>query len=192
LDDAAGGSVYLRLSTLQHEQPKRAMTEALAGDIIDGAYWMRPPGPNPSVVVACQGAIAGEAIQAAGLLGEDHRDIGLLAITSADRLHSRWHTAERARQRGLPCPEPCGAPPATARPRLRYRFGLRRPSHNPGVAWKRAWPSTEGAWRRPFRASRNQRRPLSALRNRCQRHRARCAGRSTGTPRPPYQGACVT
>jgi pyruvate dehydrogenase E1 component len=44
--------------------------------------------------------VAPEAIVATGLLAEDRRDIGLLAITSADRLHADWQTAERARQRG--------------------------------------------------------------------------------------------
>jgi pyruvate dehydrogenase E1 component len=34
------------------------------------------------------------------LLAEDRRDIGLLAITSADRLNAGWQAAERSRQRG--------------------------------------------------------------------------------------------
>jgi len=33
-------------------------------------------------------------------MAEDRRDIGLLAITSADRLNAGWHAAERARQSG--------------------------------------------------------------------------------------------
>ena len=33
-------------------------------DIIDGAYWMRPPGPNCQLVVAYTGAVAPEAIEA--------------------------------------------------------------------------------------------------------------------------------
>ena len=37
---------------------------------------------------------------ATGLLAEDRRDVGLLAITSADRLNAGWQAAERARQRG--------------------------------------------------------------------------------------------
>lgn len=101
LRDQTGGSVYLRLSTRPLEQPHRAMTAELSRDIVNGAYWMRPPGPNASVVIAYQGVVAPEAIAATGLLAEDRRDVGLLAITSADRLNAGWQAAERARQRGM-------------------------------------------------------------------------------------------
>jgi len=47
------------------------------------------------------GAIAPEAIEAVGLMAEDRRDVGLLAITSADRLNAGWTAAQRARERGL-------------------------------------------------------------------------------------------
>jgi pyruvate dehydrogenase E1 component len=100
LRDETGGSVYLRLSTRPVEQPARAMSPDLAQDVVNGAYWLRRPGPNASVVIAYQGAIAPEAIAATGLLAEDRRDVGLLAITSADRLNAGWQAAERARQRG--------------------------------------------------------------------------------------------
>lgn len=102
LRDQTGGSVYLRLSTRTIEQPQRAMTEDLAQDIIDGAYWLRRPGPNADTVIAFTGAVAPEAIEAVGLIAEDRRDVGLLAVTSADRLNAGWQAAERARQRGQP------------------------------------------------------------------------------------------
>ena len=101
LRDKVGGSVYLRLSTRTIDQPRRAMTPDLAEDIINGAYWIRRPGPNAQVVVAYTGAIAPEAIEAVGLMGEDRRDIGLLAVTSADRLNAGWTAAARARENGL-------------------------------------------------------------------------------------------
>ena len=101
LRDATGGSVYLRLSTRPIEQPVRPMTAEFERDIVDGAYWMRKPGPNAQVIIAYTGAVAPEAIEAAGLLGEDRRDIGLLAITSADRLNAGWTAAHRAREAGL-------------------------------------------------------------------------------------------
>lgn len=88
LDD--GGSVYLRLSTKPVEQPQREMTPELAADIIKGAYWLRKPGPNCELVIAYQGVIAQEAILAAGHLGEFRRDIGVLAITSADRIYAEF------------------------------------------------------------------------------------------------------
>ena len=100
LHDAAGGAAYLRLSTRTIEQPRRAMTRALADDIVAGAYWLREPGPNAEIVVAYAGAPAPEAIAAVGLMGEDRRDVGLLAITSADRLHAGWTAACAAREAG--------------------------------------------------------------------------------------------
>ena len=77
------------------------ITPELRQAIIDGAYWLRRPGPNCQVVVAYTGAIAPEAIQALGLMAEDRRDVGLLAVTSADRLNAGWTAAQRARERGL-------------------------------------------------------------------------------------------
>ncbi|MGC1779430.1 MAG: transketolase [Xanthobacteraceae bacterium] len=101
LRDETGGSVYLRLSTRPVEQITREMTPRLRHAIVDGAYWLREPGPNCQVVVAYTGAIAPEAINAVGLMAEDRRDTGLLAITSADRLNAGWTAACRARERGL-------------------------------------------------------------------------------------------
>ena len=101
LRDETGGSVYLRLSTRPVEQIARVMTPALEQDIVDGAYWLRPPGPNAEVVIAYTGAVAPEAIEAVGMIGQDRRHVGLLAVTSADRLNAGWTAASRARERGL-------------------------------------------------------------------------------------------
>jgi pyruvate dehydrogenase E1 component len=101
LRDETGGSVYLRLSTRPVEQIQREMTPDLRGGIVDGAYWLRKPGPIAQVIVAYTGAIAPEAIEAVGLMAEDRRDVGLLAVTSADRLNAGWSAAQRARERGL-------------------------------------------------------------------------------------------
>jgi len=101
LRDETGGSVYLRLSTRPVEQIERKMTPDLAQQIVDGAYWQRLPGPNAQVIVAYTGAIAPEAIEAVGLMAEDRRDVGLLAVTSADRLNAGWTAAQRARERDL-------------------------------------------------------------------------------------------
>ena len=100
LRDAAGGAVYLRLSTRQIEQPRRAMTPALERSIVDGAYWLREPGPNPEIVVVYTGVLAPEAIEAVGMMAEDRRDVGLLAVTSADRLYAGWSAAQTAREQG--------------------------------------------------------------------------------------------
>src|SRR6202022_2071740 len=116
-----GGSVYLRLSTRTLEQPQRIMTPDLQKDITDGAYWLRRPGPNWGLEVAYAGAVAPEAIEAIGLIGESRRDVGLPAITSAGRLPSGWAAARKLprHRRGLqhlghiekllaPLPRDCG------------------------------------------------------------------------------------
>ncbi|MGY0575240.1 transketolase [Bradyrhizobium sp. RDM12] len=120
-DPGEGGSVYLRLSTRSIEQAQRIMTPELKQGITDGAYWLRKPGPNAELVIAYTGAVAPEAIEATGFIGESRRDIGLLAITSADRLHSGWTAARKLRRdrRGVqhlshiekllaPLPRDCG------------------------------------------------------------------------------------
>jgi pyruvate dehydrogenase E1 component len=101
LRDETGGSVYLRLSTRPIEQIPRDMTSELRQAIVDGGYWLREAGPNCQVVVAYTGAVAPEAIRAVGLMAEDRRDVGLIAVTSADRLNAGWTAACRARERGL-------------------------------------------------------------------------------------------
>jgi len=100
LRDETGGSVYLRLSTRPVEQPLRRPDPDFARNVIDGAYWLREPGPNAEVVIAYQGAVAPNAIEAAGRIAGDRRDIGVLAVTSADRLNAGWTAAQRARARG--------------------------------------------------------------------------------------------
>ena len=98
--DENGGSVYLRLSTRPLQQLSRTIDAALSREIVDGGYWLRRPDPSCDLVIAYMGAVAPEAIEAAGWLGEDYRGVGVLAITSADRLSAAWHVAQRARARG--------------------------------------------------------------------------------------------
>ncbi|TNF14648.1 MAG: transketolase [Rhodobacteraceae bacterium] len=100
LRDETGGSVYLRLTTKPLEQPGKRHDDAFRQGAIDGAYWLRPPGPNCEVVIAYQGAVADEAIAAAGIIAEGRRDIGVLAVTSADRLNAGWTAAQRERAHG--------------------------------------------------------------------------------------------
>ena len=102
LRDETGGSVYLRLSSLELEQPPARKGDGFRQDVIDGAYWWREPGPGCELVIAYQGVVANEAIAAAGMIGQDRRDIAVLAITSADRLNAGWQAAQRARGRGMP------------------------------------------------------------------------------------------
>jgi pyruvate dehydrogenase E1 component len=97
LSDAAGGSVYLRLSTRPVEQPSRVLSSEQQAGIIDGAYWMRRPGPNAEFVIVYQGCVAPEAIAAAGFAASSVRDVGVLAVTSSDRLFSGWTGMQKLR-----------------------------------------------------------------------------------------------
>jgi pyruvate dehydrogenase E1 component len=102
LRDETGGSVYLRLTTKPLEQPGRRADDAFRQGAIDGAYWLRPPGPNCEVVIAYQGAVADEAIAAAAgsgsrrasRCGRAGRDLGRPAERRLDRGSART----RARQ----------------------------------------------------------------------------------------------
>ena len=89
LQDEAGGSVYLRLSTRPLEQPRRRL-DGLADDIVAGGYWLKPPAPGAELAIAYTGAVAQEALAAHEMLLEDIPGAGLLAVTSADRLHADW------------------------------------------------------------------------------------------------------
>ncbi|WP_119462610.1 transketolase [Rhodospirillaceae bacterium SYSU D60014] len=99
-----GGSVYLRLSTKPVEQIRRPVTEDFSRSVIAGAYWLREPGPNCEAVIAYQGAIAPEVIAAAGMISEDRRDVGVLAVTSADRLYAEWKTSQQEYIQGRTAP----------------------------------------------------------------------------------------
>ena len=82
-----GGSVYLRLTTRQIAQPERP---AAPPAVLDGGYWLVPPGPESPVALVFAGAVAPEVLAAHAEMAEDLPDLGILAVTSADRLHADW------------------------------------------------------------------------------------------------------
>ena len=91
-----GQSVYFRLSTRPIEQPERPIGAEFQEAIIAGAYWLcEPQGGSELAIVYC-GAVAPEALAAHRDVAEDISGVGLLAITSPDRLHRNWRSA-RAR-----------------------------------------------------------------------------------------------
>ncbi len=102
LRDETGGSVYLRLSTRKLDQPANRHNASFREGAIDGAYWWREPGAGCELVIAYQGCIAPEAIAAADRIAEFQSGVGVLAVTSADRLNAGWTAAQRARRRGHP------------------------------------------------------------------------------------------
>ncbi|OKH87723.1 transketolase [Thalassospira sp. TSL5-1] len=100
MQDQDGGSVYLRLSTKPVDQPERDLDEATRSAIVRGGYWLCEPGENCKMVLAYCGAMAPEAIAAWEQLRDDHPGMGLLAVTSTDRLYNEWQDLERARLEG--------------------------------------------------------------------------------------------
>ncbi len=104
LRDQEGGSVYLRLSTRPLGQPRRAMSEALRADIIAGGYWLREPAPGAELAIVYTGAVAPGALAAFEAILEDMPGAGLLAVTSADRLHAGWSANGKIRREAGPRP----------------------------------------------------------------------------------------
>ena len=98
--DNKGGSVYLRLSTRPIDQINRTLDPVQRRNITDGGYWMRKPNPSTVVCIVAMGAVMPEAIEAAAYLGSERASVGVLAVTSADRLSAGWHGAQRSREQG--------------------------------------------------------------------------------------------
>ena len=94
-----GGAVYLRLSTRAIAQPERDMTETLRDDVLAGGYWLRPPAEGAEFAIVYSGAVVPEAADAHAQILEDIPGAGLLAVTSADRLHVGWRARGPARTR---------------------------------------------------------------------------------------------
>ncbi len=99
-NEEEGAAVYLRLSTRAIEQPARALSPELRREIVSGGYWLSQPGPSTRVVLAYQGTVSPEVIAAAGLMAEDRHGVGVLAVTSADRLYTEWRRAQAHRHQG--------------------------------------------------------------------------------------------
>ncbi|HOY76247.1 MAG TPA: transketolase [Hyphomonadaceae bacterium] len=97
-----GGSVYLRLSTRVIEQLPRKLSEAQAEEVIAGAYWLRRPEGSTPLAIAYTGAVAPEVMTALAQLAGRYRGLGVLAITSPDRLYADWQDARRASANGEP------------------------------------------------------------------------------------------
>ena len=85
-----GGSVYLRLTTRQIDQPRRRIDADLARAILAGGYWLKPPRRGSDLAIAFCGAVAPEVLEAAEAMADDLPDLGILNVVSADRLHADW------------------------------------------------------------------------------------------------------
>src|ERR687891_741939 len=94
-----GSSVYLRLSTRTIEQPEREMTERLRAAILAGGYWLREPAAGAELALVGAGAILPELLETADALADD-LPVGVLVITSADRLLEDWRAVQERRAQG--------------------------------------------------------------------------------------------
>ena len=99
IDDPAGESTYLRLSTRSIPQVERADDRWRDGALA-GGYWLREPGPDAEAAIVAMGAIMPEALAAWEDLSADVPGLGLLAITSPDLLHRGWTAAQAGRWNG--------------------------------------------------------------------------------------------
>lgn len=96
LQEPEGGSVYLRLSTRSIAQPDRRLDAQLERAILEGGYWLVEPAAGAELAVAFTGAVAPEAQAAVAAVAEELPGVGLLCVTSADRLFAGWRAAGRA------------------------------------------------------------------------------------------------
>jgi pyruvate dehydrogenase E1 component len=94
-----GSAVWLRLSTRQLPQPDRTIDPEA---VIAGGHWVVPPGQGARIALAYQGPVAPEVEAAFAEVASEEPGVGLLAITSPDRLHAGWIAAQRARRSGTP------------------------------------------------------------------------------------------
>ncbi|MGN6058115.1 MAG: transketolase [Sphingomicrobium sp.] len=99
IDDPAGESTYLRLSTRSIEQIERP-DDSWRNGALRGAYWLRAPGPDAEAAIVAMGAVMPEALAAWEELREDIPGLGLLSVTSPDLLHRGWTAAQAARWQG--------------------------------------------------------------------------------------------
>ncbi|MEP0392983.1 MAG: transketolase [Erythrobacter sp.] len=96
MQDADGSSAYIRLTTRAIQQLERK-DDGWKQDALAGAYWLREPKAGCEAAIAYCGAVAPEALSAWEQLEGDIPGLGLLAVTSPDRLHRDWSAARAGR-----------------------------------------------------------------------------------------------
>ena len=70
IDDPAGESTYLRLSTRSIQQVERS-DDGWREGALEGGYWLREPGPNAEAAIVAMGAVMPEALAAWEELSDD-------------------------------------------------------------------------------------------------------------------------
>jgi pyruvate dehydrogenase E1 component len=99
IDDPAGESTYLRLTTRSIRQVERENGDWREGALA-GGYWLREPGHNAEAAIVAMGAVMPEALAAWDELRHDIPGLGLLSVTSPALLHRGWTAAQAKRWSG--------------------------------------------------------------------------------------------
>ncbi len=99
MQEADGGSVYLRLSTRAISQIART-DDAWQQSALNGGYWLIAPSGACDTAIVFTGAIAPEVLAAHAELTEDLPGLGLLVVTSPDLLHRDWSARQAQRWTG--------------------------------------------------------------------------------------------
>ncbi|HEX2624412.1 MAG TPA: transketolase, partial [Sphingomicrobium sp.] len=99
IDDPAGESTYLRLSTRSIAQVERT-DDKWKQAALQGGYWLREPAAGSEAAIVAMGAVMPEALAAWEELSADLPGLGLLSVTSPDLLHRGWTEAQAARWSG--------------------------------------------------------------------------------------------
>ena len=99
IDDPAGESTYLRLSTRSVMQVERT-DESWKDGALKGAYWLREPADGAEAAIVAMGALMPEALAAWEELSSDIPGLGLLNVTSPDLVHRGWTAAQAKRWHG--------------------------------------------------------------------------------------------
>ena len=162
IDDPAGESTYLRLSTRCIRQVERS-DDGWREGALAGGYWLREPGADAEAAIVAMGAVMPEALAAWEELKEDVPGLGLLAVTSPDLLHRGWTAAQAARWGGERRAEPHRAALSPLVAQRRPRHHRRRRARVAVVARRSARPARRAARRREIRPDRQPRRPLCRL-----------------------------
>ena len=66
------------------------LSTTVAAAVLAGGYWLRSPEAGAEIALVGSGAVLPELLQAADALADDLPGLGILVVTSADRLHQDW------------------------------------------------------------------------------------------------------
>ena len=90
MQESDGGSIYIRLTTRAITQPSRQISNKFRDNLLKGAYWMETPLKGSKLAIIVSGAVTPEAKSAYDTLHDEIPGLGLLIVSSLDRLFHDW------------------------------------------------------------------------------------------------------